>query len=127
MDYSHRVYLIPYEPVRPSPISNREDRHVHTNMKINGSNPASVGSVLKAGTAPAVQANSRGAAAASSSADQVQISFLSARLLETYSAEHSSRVARVSGALEGGGYHVEAQVVSANIIDEHLRSDAAAR
>lgn len=93
-------------------------------MKINESNPASVGRLGKAGPTQAVPANSRVAAAAAPSADEVRISSLGARLLQTQSAEHSSRLAQVSGVLEGGGYHVEAQVVSANIVDEHLQNHA---
>lgn len=110
----------------PSSISNREDRHVRTSMKINESNRAGVGSLLQTGAAPTVVTNSRVPAAAGPAADQVQISCVSARLLEIYSAEHSSRLARVSGVLAGGAYHVEAQVVSADLIDEHLHNDAAA-
>ena len=58
--------------------------------------------------------------------DHVQISMLSKfmKALNSQPASHASRVKELSGAISSGRYHVDSEVVSDKLIQEHMRTAA---
>lgn len=52
--------------------------------------------------------------------DQIQLSNLLARLLDGGASEHLTKLARLASAVGTGQYHVDANVVSAGIIEHSL-------
>jgi len=62
----------------------------------------------------------RGPAGQAFSSDQVQLSNLSANL-STNSPGLAAKLAHLTAAVGGGTYHVDAQAVSASILNETLR------
>ena len=93
-------------------------------MKVGEANSGSVSALGHA--APVTAAGGGRAAGGMGRGDQVQISTLGSQLnaLDSEPASHVSKLVELSSAVSMGRYHVDAQMVSHKIIQEHMRTAA---
>jgi len=100
-------------------------------MKINQPNNPSVSGPGHSAAAKPIQdpERSRGPAGALFSSDHVQLSNLSAHLSASSSdsPQRAAHLSSLAASVANGTYHVDASVVSGNIINDSLRFAAAGR
>jgi hypothetical protein len=93
---------------------------------VNPSNSANVPARQNRAAAPPVGGSTGLPDRGLQGSDHVQVSTLSHRLstLDLHSASHASRLTELSSDVSEGRYHVDAQVVSNKLIQEHMRTAA---
>jgi flagellar biosynthesis anti-sigma factor FlgM len=93
--------------------------------RTNPSSTSSVSALRSSGHATTLTGSGR-APGTNGRADHVEISALSAHLntLDSQSAAHASKLMEVTSAVSAGRYHVDANVLSDRMIQEHMRPAA---
>jgi anti-sigma28 factor (negative regulator of flagellin synthesis) len=93
-------------------------------MKVNDSSGTGISGLNRAQELTSVSSNTRTRNGRSERGDQVSLSNLSSALSasESNSPEQAAKLARLSAAVASGGYTVNAQTLSSNLIGSHMRA-----